>query len=118
MKGIYTIEERNAAVERNLVLIDQVMDKHRDIIKAARMDKGDVYQQLAERLVMAMDTYEPKKGELEGYLEIQLEREMFSCAHPRRLYGLTDAPMTFNRNRVVSLDAMNEDAIEIEELVA
>ena len=55
MKSIYTIEERNAAVERNLFLIDQVMDKHRDIIKAARMDKGDVYQQLAERLVMAMD---------------------------------------------------------------
>ena len=43
---------------------------------------------------------------------------MFSCAHPRCLYGLTDAPTSFNRNRVVSLDAMNEDAIEIEELVA
>ena len=118
MKGIYTIEERNAAVERNLFLIDQVMDKHRDIIKAARMDKGDVYQQLAERLVKAADAYEPKKGELEGYLEIQLEREMFSCAHPRRLYGLTDAPTTFRRNRVVSLDAMNEDAIKVEELAA
>lgn len=38
-KSIYTIEERNSAVEENLLLIDKMMAKHRDVIKAARMDK-------------------------------------------------------------------------------
>jgi len=118
MKTIHTFEERNAVVETNLPLIDKVMKEHRDIVRAARMDKDDVYQQLAERLINAVDAYAPEKGALEGYLETQLERELFNCAHPRRLYGLTDAPTAFRRNRVVSLDFMRETAIEQEELLA
>ena len=118
MKTINTIEERNVAVEKNLPLIDKVMEKHHGIVKAARMDKDDVYQQLAERLVNAVDAHTSEKGELEDYLEIQLERELFNCAHPRRLYGLTDAPTALRKNRVVSLDAMVEGMIEREELAA
>lgn len=118
MRAHNTIEERNTIVEENLPLIDKTMAKHRDIIKAARMERDDVYQQLAERLVKAVDTYAPEKGKLEGYLEIQLEREMFNCAHPRRLYGLTDAPVAFRKNRFVSLDALNEETAEVEKLAA
>ena len=118
MKVFHTIEDRNAIVERFLPLIDRVMNDHRDIIKAARMDRDDVYQQLAERLVKAVDAYAPGKGAMEDYLETQLEREMFNCAHPRRLYGLTDAPTALRKNRVVSLDAMREDAAERETLAA
>lgn len=118
MKAICTIEERNAVVEEYLPLIDKVIARRRDIIKAAHMDKSDLYQQLAERLVKAVDAYAPERSELEGYLETQLEREMFNCAHPRRLYGLTDAPTAFRKNRVVSLDVMRETAIAQEELLA
>ena len=118
MKTINTIEERNSAVEENLSLIDKVMAKHCDVIKAARMDKDDVYQQLAERLVKAVDAYDSEKGAIGDYLEIQLEHEMFNLRHPRRLYGLTDAPTVFRKNRVVSLDAIREELIEREELAA
>ena len=118
MKTMINIEERNTIVEAHLPLIDDVMEQHRDIIKATRMDRDDVYQQLAERLVTAVDAYNPCKGELEDYLEIQLEREIFNCAHPRRLYGMSDAPVAFRKNRVISLDAMWEDMIAREDLAA
>ena len=118
MKAIYTIEERNAIVEKSLFLIDNTMQKHRDIVKAARMDRDDVYQQLAERLINALDAYTFAKGKLEVYLETQLECELFNCAHSRRLYGLNDAPITFRKNRVISLNAMREAAAELEELAA
>lgn len=118
MKAIYTIEERNTIVEENLPLIDKAMEQHRDIVKAARMDEDDVYQQLAERMINAVDAYDPGKGELEEYLETQLEREMFNCAHPRRLYGLTDAPTTLRKNRVISFESLEETATEQEELAA
>ena len=108
------IKERNRIVEGSLSLIDRVMERHGDIMKVAHMDRDDVYQQLAERLVNAVDAYIPAKGDLEGYLEIQLERELFNCAHPRRLYGMTDAPVAFRTNRVVSLDAMREDVMKRE----
>ena len=55
MKLFNTIEERNAIVEKNLSLIDKAVENHSDIINAARMEKDDVYQQLAERLVRAVD---------------------------------------------------------------
>ena len=118
MKANLTIAERNAVVERCLPLIDRVMDGHRDLIKTARMERDDVYQQLAERMIRAVDAYDTVKGELEGYLETQLERELFNCAHPRRLYGMTDAPLALRRNRVVSLDMMRETAAELETLAA
>ena len=118
MKAILSIEERNSIVERELPLIDKVMEQHRNIIKAARMDRDDVFQQLAERLVKAVDSYVPEKGAMEDHLEIQLEREMFNCAHPRRLYGMTDAPIVFRRNRVISFDSLKEMVAEQEELAA
>lgn len=118
MKANLTIAERNAVVERCLPLIDRVMTDHRDLIKAARMERDDVYQQLAERMIRAVDAYIPAKGELEGYLETQLERELFNCAHPRRLYGMTDAPLALRKNRMVSLDVMRETAAELEALAA
>lgn len=118
MKAVLSIEERNAIVEKNLPLIDRVMSKHKDVIKYVHMDRDDVYQQLAEKLVTAVDAFDTSKGKLENYLETQLEREVFICAHPRRLYGLTDAPTALRRNRVVSLDALRETAAEQEELAA
>ena len=118
MKTITTIEERNAIVEKNLSMIDMVMTKHRDVIKAGHMERDDVYQQLAERLINAVDAYDPAKGELEVYLEIQLERELFNCAHPRRLYGQMDTPTAFRKNRAVPLDVLNETVIEQEKLLA
>ena len=118
MKANFTIAERNAVVERCLPLIDRVMDCHRDLIKTARMERDDVYQQLAERMICAVDAYDTAKGELEGCLETQLERELFNCAHPRRLYGMTDAPLALRKNRVISLDMMRETADELETLAA
>ena len=118
MKLFNTIEERNAIVEKNLSLIDKAAENHSDIIKTASMDEDDVYQQLAVRLVKAVDAYDESQGELEGYLETQLERELFCCAHPRRLYGLTDAPTALRKNRVVSLDALKETAARQKVLAA
>lgn len=102
MKTVISIEERNSIVVKHLPMIDKVMKAHLDIVRAARMERDDIYQQLAERLITAVDAYDSRDGGMEGYLETRLERELFRCARPRRSYGQPKATITFAGNRAAS----------------
>ena len=62
MKNTYSIATRNAIVEAHLHCIDKVMRKNKALIHAAHMDSDDVYQQLAIRLIKAVDNFDPEKA--------------------------------------------------------
>ena len=51
MKNNYSIAQRNAIVEDHLWCIDSIIQKNRPLMRAARLEYDDVYQQLAIRLI-------------------------------------------------------------------
>ena len=104
MKNKFTISRRNAIVEEHLWCIETVMKEYRAHIRAAKLDTDDVYQQLALRLIRAVMSYDPEKGELEQHIFAQLHFELLNCKHPYRLHGITGLPAE-SRGNVISLDA-------------
>ena len=99
---------RNAIVEQNLDLIDKVMRRNAALIYAAHMDWDDVHQQLALRLIRAVETFDPDKGELKAHLYSQLRYELLNCKNTYRQYGITGAPRDSRQCRVISMDALRE----------
>lgn len=118
MKTVISIEERNSIVVKHLPMIDKVMNEHRHIVRIARMERDDIYQQLAERMINAVDAYDARDGEMEGYLETQLERELFNCAHLRRSYARAEAQTAPIGNRAASFEDAREESGENERLAA
>lgn len=57
MKNNYSIAQRNAIVEDHLWCIDSIIQKNRPLMRAARLEYDDVYQQLAIRLIKAVAGY-------------------------------------------------------------
>lgn len=100
------IARRNAIVEEHLPCIVSVMRRNRELIRAARLEWADVYQQLALRLIWAVDSFDPAKGTLKQHIYAQLRFELMYCKAPRRRYGLTDAPPTLGRGAFVSYEAI------------
>lgn len=87
MKNNYSIAQRNAIVEANLWCIDNVIRQNRPLMRAARLEYDDVYQQLALRLIKAVAGYDPEKGRLEQHIFAQLKYELLSCRSAYRLCG-------------------------------
>lgn len=111
MKNCYSIAERNRIVEENLHRINKTIRRNWALIKAAHLDRDDVYQQLAIRLIRAVETFDPDKGELAQHLNAQLQYEMLSCKDSCRRYGLTGAPCDL-RGAVISLEACGNMAAD------
>ena len=104
MKNNFTISQRNAIVESHLWCIKAVMKQNHALIRAAKLDTDDVYQQLALRLIQAVMSYDPEKGDLEQHIFAQLHFELLNCKRPYRPYGMTGMPAESCGN-VISLDA-------------
>lgn len=104
MKNNFTISQRNAIVENHLWCIKAVMKQNCALIRAAKLDTDDVYQQLALRLIRAVMSFDPEKGNLEQHIFAQLHFELLNCKHPYRLHGMTGMPAE-SRGNVISLDA-------------
>ena len=107
MKNNYSIAERNRIVEENLYRIDNAIRRNWALIRAAHLDRDDVYQQLALRMIRAVDTFDTEKGELGKHLHAQLQYEMLNCKDSRRRYGFTGAPYDL-RGSVISLEACGD----------
>ena len=101
MKNTCSILERNRDVEEHLWCIDSVMRKNHALIRAARLDYEEVYQQLA------VETFDSDKGVLRVHILAQLKYELLRCKTPRRLYGITHAPADFRGREFISLDALD-----------
>ena len=106
MNNNYSIVERNKIVEEHLWCIKAVIKQNRKLIRVTRLDYDDVYQQLAERLIRAVRTYDPDKGEFLKYIFHQLHYELLDMKTPRALYGITQAPGEFRDRDHISLDAL------------
>ena len=118
MKNNYSIAQRNAIVEANLWCIDNVIRQNRQLMRAARLEYDDVYQQLALRLIKAVAGYDPEKGRLEQHIFAQLKYELLSCRSAYRLCGMTGAPHSFRKSHIISIDALSEDSSLYEEALA
>ncbi len=117
MKNNYSIAQRNQLVEEHLWCIDRVMRSNRTLIAAAHLDRDDVYQQLAVRLIKAVSGYDPDKGGLRQHIFAQLKYELLSCKSVRRLYGITGATEDLCGS-IVSIDAIREESPLYAQLVA
>lgn len=107
MKNNYPISERNRIVEENLHWIDKIIRRNRPLMRAARLDYDDVYQDLAIRLIQCVENFDPEKGDLDQHIMCQLQYEMLNCKDSRRRYGFTGAPYDL-RGAVISLDAFRD----------
>lgn len=107
MKNNYSLAERNRIVEENLYRIKNTIRRNRALMKSARLDYDDVYQQLAIRLIRYVEGFDPEKGELGQHINAQLQYELLNCKDSRTLYGFTCAPRDL-QGAVISLDACRE----------
>ncbi|MDE7244201.1 MAG: hypothetical protein K2O18_09535 [Oscillospiraceae bacterium] len=104
-----SISERNELVMEYLWCIDCVIRQNYTLVQAARLDRDDVYQSLALRLIRAVELYKPGARSLKGYIFSQLKYELLTCKSSKARYGFCAAPYDF-RGTVVSLDALLESA--------
>ena len=109
-KALLPIEERNKLVASYLWCIDSVIRQNYSLVQAAHLDKDDVYQDLALRLIRAVERYRPGTRSLKGYIFAQLKYELLNCKSARARYGFCSAPYDL-RGAIVSLDTLNEAAI-------
>ena len=103
MKYNYSVAERNRIVEENLHRINKTIRRNWALIKAAHLDRDDVYQQLAIRLIRAVESFDPDKGELAQHINAQLQYELLNCKDSKKRYGFTGAPRDL-RGAVISLE--------------
>ena len=118
MKNNYSLAERNRIVEEYLPYVDKVIRKNRALMKAAKLEYDDVYQQLSLRLIRAVSTYDPDKGELGAHIWAQLRFELLSCKKPLRLCGMTGLPKNYRRGNIISIDAFHDESRLYEQLAA
>ena len=102
-----SVKERNDLVVAYLWCIDCVIRQNYSLIQAAHLDRDDVYQTLAIRLIRAVELYRPGPRSLKGYIFMQLRYELLNCKSSQSRYGFRGAPYDL-RGAVVSMDALTE----------
>lgn len=103
-KNSVSTSERNRIVEQHLWCVDSIMRKNAALIKAAHLDRDDVYQQLSLRLIRAVEGFDPQKGQLEQHIFAQLQYELLNCKSAYRTTGITGAPTHFRGGNVISFE--------------
>lgn len=109
MNNNYSLAERNRIVEEYLPYIELMIRKNRALMRSAKLEYDDVYQQLSLRLIRAVNTYDPEKGELGMHIRAQLRFEMLNCRAPKHLFGMTGLPKDFNRGSLISFQEIQEE---------
>ena len=102
-----SIQERNDLVVAYLWCIDCVIHQNYGLIQAAHLDRDDVYQDLAVRLIRAVELYQPGARSLKGYIFMQLKYALLDCKSAKSRYGFRGAPYDL-RNAVVSIEEVTE----------
>ena len=92
-----------ARLEKKVVMSWET--KTNAVIRAARMDSDDVYQQLCLRLILVAGRYDPEKSELSSYILRQLQYEFLTCKTSHMPCGIKNAPKELRDDSFVSLDA-------------
>lgn len=110
MKNQYSIAQRNAIVEANLCKIEELTRKYDKKLKAAHLDEDDVFQQMVLRLIHAVDTYDPDRGELDTHITAQLRYELLEMRKPGGLMDRASISENFRGPKVIPFDILQEDA--------
>ena len=118
MINSYSLAERNTIVEENLYIINRVMRNNRGLIRAAHLEWDDVYQQLAVRLIRAVDSYDPEKGKLKSHLYAQVTYELLNCKRPYRMHGITGLPKDYHGGDIISFESIREGGRDVDALIA
>lgn len=105
MKDKLSICERNRIVEENLGYIDMIINKNYPLMRAAHLEYDDVYQQLAIRLIKAVENFDSEKGELCQHIYAQLQFEILNCKAAGKRHGIRNAPSNA-KGLVVSFDSL------------
>ena len=95
---------RNQLFMERAYLIDRTMKRHSNMIEACHLCKEDVRQELALRMLLLLERYDPSRcPNLDAYLSLYLRYALWEMALPSKRYGVPRAPI--NRQfRVISLD--------------
>lgn len=107
---ILTITQRNSLVQEHLWCIDSVIKQNYSLIQAAHLDRDDVYQSLAMRLIRAVELYDPNNEAgktLKGYIFMSLRFALRSCSSAQAQYGFRNAPH-YLPNAIVPISALEE----------
>jgi len=115
-KKTISTEQRNAFVVKYLWCIDSVIRQNYGLMQVARLDRDDVYQSLAMRLIRAVELYKPGAKELKSYIFMHLKYELLNCKSTKARYGITGAPYDL-RGIVVSMEALAEADLQWEERI-
>lgn len=118
MKNNYSIKERNRIVEEHLWCVKAVMKQNDALIRAAHLDRDDVFQQLSVRLILAVDRYDPDKSELKKHIFQQLRYELLSCKKPQALYGITNAPKDMRGDSFAPFEKIDTERFADDERMA
>ena len=102
-----TITERNRIVETHLWCIDAVMQACPKAVRKTRMEREDIYQQLALRLVQAVDRFDPVKAGLVEYIFAELKAELHDCAAPAQ------RPTLLNPGNIIPFEAVRQSCLGI-----
>ena len=82
--GRLSAAERNEYVLAHLWCIDSLLRQHDAWVRAARMDREDIYQELALRLIRTVELYRPGKAEsLKNYIFMHLRYALLNCGGAR-----------------------------------
>ena len=109
MKNNYSIFQRNQLVEEHLWCIDTVLEQNRSALRAVRLEYDDVYQELALRLIEAVENFDPELGKLEQQIFARLRLALYGCKACSQRHGITGLP-GHRRSTIVSLNALVEAA--------
>lgn len=102
-----THEQRNERFAEKAALIDRVVRRHYRLLRACRMSVEDIRQDLAVRMLKALDLYDARRcPNLDAYLTQQMNFELWHLTAPSKRYGIRFAP-NHPSFRVLSLDARN-----------
>lgn len=86
-------EERNRIFLSKAYLIDWTIRRHWTILRACRLERDDVYQELAVSLLGLLERYDPARcPNLDAWLSIQLWRDLLDLRPCGKRYGIPCAP--------------------------
>lgn len=114
MKNSYSIDQRNLIVEENLYRIEEMMRRNASKLRKACLDEDDVFQQLVLRLIRAVDSYAPDKGDLDIHITAQLRYELMEMGRPGGLAERTAVVSSLRGRKVIPFALLREDTATYE----
>lgn len=108
-----SIEERNEIVTEYIDFAASMISHMGSAVHASGIEKEDLMQELMERIIKAVDSYDPSRGTtLKGHIYRAARFEIITETVKARNKGMTDVPKGWNPT-FFSIEAMATAGLEI-----